>query len=226
MEPRFYRQEAGGKEIDNDSSLLTMCGMRRLLLMGVFFAFGGLGFLIAQDEDPESLAKASLISEVNLAKPGTTVWVALRFEAAPHWHLGWAAAGDAGLPTEVKWTSPDGVTVGELHFPVPSRFEYEGFVSYVHEGTFHVLAPVSISVDWDKGKAVLFLLEKMGWGDRLPIHIGDDLTDETVFSALQTRGVGIHVGATTDNDRETQASFGLRDPSEVASLLSRFLERE
>ncbi|MGE4549789.1 MAG: protein-disulfide reductase DsbD domain-containing protein, partial [Opitutales bacterium] len=133
--------------------------MRRLLLMGVIFAFGGLGFLKAQDEDPAKLSKASLISEVNLAKPGTTVWVALRFEAAPHWHLGWAAAGDAGLPTEVKWRSPDGVTVGELHFPVPSRFEYEGFVSYVHEGTFHVLAPVSISADWEKGKAVEIVAE-------------------------------------------------------------------
>jgi len=128
--------------------------MRRLLLMGVFFAVGGLGFLKAQSEDPVALAKASFVSEVKVAKPGETVWVALRFEVAPRWHLGWAAAGDAGLPTEVKWKTPTGVTIGDMLYPVPHRFEYEGFVSYVLEGTFHVLVPVSISADWEEGKAV------------------------------------------------------------------------
>ena len=142
------------KQIDICSLGLTMREMRRLLLMGVFFAFGGLLFLEAQEENPASLVNASLISEVKEAEPGATVWMVLRFEVAPHWHLGWAVAGDAGLPTEVKWTSPKGVTMGELLFPVPSRFEYEGFVSYVHEGILHVLAPVSISSDWEKGKAI------------------------------------------------------------------------
>ena len=71
-------------------------------MMGVFFAVGGLGFLKAQGEDPVALAKISFVSEVKVAKPGETVWAALRFEVAPHWHLGWAAAGDAGLPTEVN----------------------------------------------------------------------------------------------------------------------------
>ncbi|MFP6900545.1 MAG: protein-disulfide reductase DsbD domain-containing protein, partial [Opitutales bacterium] len=129
--------------------------MRHLFLMGMLIApFGSLSFLNAQDEYPANLSKSLLISEVKVAKPGATVWVALRFEVAPHWHLGWAAAGDTGLPTEVKWKAPEGVTVGELRFPAPTRFEYEGFVSYVHEGTLHVLAPVSISADWEKGKAV------------------------------------------------------------------------
>ncbi len=136
--------------------------MRRLLLMGVFFAFGGLCFLKAQDEDPASLAKASLVSEVKVAKPGDKVWVALRFEVVPHWHLGWAVAGDAGLPTEAQWEAPDGVAVGELLFPVPIRFEYEGFVSYVHEGTFHLLTTVSIPADWQVGEPVE-LKAKASW---------------------------------------------------------------
>ena len=144
-----------GKEIDKSTIVRTMFCMRLLLLMGASLTFFvNLGVLYAQDEDPAKLSKASLVSEVTQAKPGSTVWLGLRFEVEAHWHLGWAVAGDAGLPTEVKWSVPDDVTVGDLHFPVPARFEYEGFVSYVHEGTFLVLVPLSIPDDWEKGKEV------------------------------------------------------------------------
>lgn len=39
-------------------------------------------------------------------------------------------------------------------------------------------------IDWDKGKAVEFLLESLGvnnCNDVLPIYIGDDCTDEDAF---------------------------------------------
>ena len=80
-------------------------------------------------------------------------------------------------------------------------------------------------VDWDKGKAVLYLLEKLGWERRKPIHIGDDLTDESVFQALKERGVGIYVGKDTAGDRETSADFRLADPDEVGVFLARLAER-
>ena len=79
---------------------------------------------------------------------------------------------------------------------------------------------------WDKGTAVLWLLEKMGLDHVLPIHIGDDLTDETVFGALGDGGIGIVV---TDERRQTAAQFTLRDPGDVArflSVLTRMLRRE
>ena len=60
MELRLLQCGIDGKEIDIGFEVRTMCGMRLLLLMGVFIAlFGGLGYLQAQDEDPASLAKAS-----------------------------------------------------------------------------------------------------------------------------------------------------------------------
>lgn len=49
-------------------------------------------------------------------------------------------------------------------------------------------------VDWDKGRALLHLLEVLGLqqqADVLPIYIGDDKTDEDAFRALQD-----HTGAT------------------------------
>lgn len=75
---------------------------------------------------------------------------------------------------------------------------------------------VQPNVAWDKGKAVLWLLEALGLEDGLAFHVGDDITDETVFAVLAERGVGIFVG---EDDRETAARFRLRNPDEVKQLL-------
>lgn len=72
-------------------------------------------------------------------------------------------------------------------------------------------------VDWNKGRAVRWLLQhwlrdRRGAGEVLPIHLGDDATDESAFAALAPGGVGIYVG---DEVRPTAASLRLRDPGEV-----------
>lgn len=73
-------------------------------------------------------------------------------------------------------------------------------------------------VDWDKGKAVLWLLDALGLDDAHPIHLGDDLTDETVFTAIRDRGTGVFVGR---DDRPTAAAWRLDDPGQVGRLLDR-----
>jgi trehalose-phosphatase len=74
-------------------------------------------------------------------------------------------------------------------------------------------------IDWNKGKAVLWLLEtlELERGSALPIFIGDDRTDEDAFSALEKRGVGILV---SEQPQVTAASYCLNNPDEV----ERFLE--
>jgi trehalose 6-phosphate phosphatase len=81
-------------------------------------------------------------------------------------------------------------------------------------------------VDWDKGKAVGFLLDTLGLrGDSvLPMYLGDDVTDEDAFRALRGRGVGVLV---SERPRPTAAEYRLRDPEEVRLFLdglSRALE--
>jgi trehalose-phosphatase len=72
-------------------------------------------------------------------------------------------------------------------------------------------------VDWDKGRAVLWLIETLGLQDALPVYIGDDVTDEDAFRALAHRGVGIAVQETA---QPTAAAYTLRDPEEVRALLA------
>jgi len=73
-------------------------------------------------------------------------------------------------------------------------------------------------VDWDKGRAVLWLIETLKLEEAMPVYIGDDVTDEDAFRALAGRGLGI---AVQDAPRPTAATLTLRDPEEVRALLAR-----
>ncbi|MDX1541008.1 MAG: trehalose-phosphatase, partial [Geminicoccaceae bacterium] len=79
-------------------------------------------------------------------------------------------------------------------------------------------------IDWDKGHAVLHLLEKLDLDrdDVLPVYLGDDVTDEDAFRALAGRGLTIAVRG--ESDRETAADLALRDQDEVRRLLERLAE--
>ena len=78
------------------------------------------------------------------------------------------------------------------------------------------------SIEWHKGAAVLWLLDALGRPAVVPIHLGDDLTDETVFEAIRDHGIGIIVA---DKDRPTWARFALRDTDAVAAFLTRLVDR-
>jgi trehalose-phosphatase len=73
-------------------------------------------------------------------------------------------------------------------------------------------------IDWNKGKAVLWLLEtlEVERGKALPIYIGDDRTDEDAFRALEQRGIGILV---SEQSPSTAACYSLKNPAEVEEFL-------
>jgi trehalose 6-phosphate phosphatase len=73
-------------------------------------------------------------------------------------------------------------------------------------------------IDWDKGRAVLWLLSQLDLDDSevLPLYIGDDQTDEDAFRCLTGRGLGIVV---RDGARVTAARYALEDVEEVRRFL-------
>jgi trehalose 6-phosphate phosphatase len=81
-------------------------------------------------------------------------------------------------------------------------------------------------LEWDKGKAVLYLLEALGLDgdDVVPLYLGDDVTDEDAFRALSGKGIGIFVGRADDPEvggRGTSAAFVLDSIEEVERFLDR-----
>jgi trehalose 6-phosphate phosphatase len=78
------------------------------------------------------------------------------------------------------------------------------------------------ALDWDKGKAVLALIEALGLGgDVVPIYIGDDETDYDAFEALKGRGIGVLV---SDGPPPRPVDYCLRDADEVRKFLDRLAD--
>ncbi|HSP59145.1 MAG TPA: trehalose-phosphatase, partial [Halomonas sp.] len=78
---------------------------------------------------------------------------------------------------------------------------------------------------WDKGKAVLWLLEALDLADDsvMPIYIGDDETDEDAFAVMRERGgLGIFVG---DLSPGTAACYRLDDTDAVGRFLGYLADR-
>jgi trehalose 6-phosphate phosphatase len=75
-------------------------------------------------------------------------------------------------------------------------------------------------IDWDKGQAVLWLLERLGLDrpDVVPVYVGDDVTDEDALEVLRERGVGIVVRG-EDDARPSAARYALADPDDVRRFL-------
>ena len=74
-------------------------------------------------------------------------------------------------------------------------------------------------IEWDKGKAALWLLKSfqtsMGTENVLPVYLGDDTTDEDAFRVLKKMGATVLVG----RKRRSYAQYYLQDPQEVKEFL-------
>ncbi len=74
----------------------------------------------------------------------------------------------------------------------------------------------------DKSEALTRLMRDYSFHHRLPIYIGDDITDENALATAQRlTGIGIHVGATASN----AARFSLSSPGAVLHWLHRWEEQ-
>jgi trehalose 6-phosphate phosphatase len=77
-------------------------------------------------------------------------------------------------------------------------------------------------VDWDKGKAIAWLIEKFRDSTRksniLSIYLGDDLTDEDGFKMINKKnGISIFIG---EESNLSAAQYFLKSPEEVAKFLN------
>ena len=53
--------------------------------------------------------------------PGQPLWLGLSITHQPEWHTYWKNPGDSGLPTELAWTLPAGLSAGEIAWPLPKK---------------------------------------------------------------------------------------------------------
>lgn len=90
--------------------------------------------------------------------------------------------------------------------------------SELKEGRGKKIRELRPNIDWHKGHAVRWLLTELGLDtpDVVPLYIGDDITDEDAFAALQGHGITVMVGEHTD---QTAAEYRLENVEEVQAFL-------
>lgn len=78
-------------------------------------------------------------------------------------------------------------------------------------------------IEWDKGKAALWILKKQrGLLKKkriLPVYFGDDITDEDAFDVLRNKGITVFVG----KSKVSRARYYLKNTEEVTKILQDIL---
>eukprot|EP00164_Ancoracysta_twista_P005758 GFYU01007914.1.p1 GENE.GFYU01007914.1~~GFYU01007914.1.p1 ORF type:complete len:184 (-),score=72.16 GFYU01007914.1:297-848(-) len=73
-------------------------------------------------------------------------------------------------------------------------------------------------IDWNKGKAVAYLLETLDAPESTPLYIGGDASAEDAFRMCQEmQGVGILVSS---EQHQTAANYFLKSPDELRAFLT------
>jgi thiol:disulfide interchange protein len=89
--------------------------------------------------------KVDLLLDHEVAAPGQTIVAAVRLKMPEGWHTYWKNPGDSGKATAINWQLPAGMTAGDIEWPVPEKYESEGFFTYVFHDELLLRVPITIS---------------------------------------------------------------------------------
>jgi len=137
-----------------------------------------------------------LLPEQTAAVQGQTLWLALRMTHEERWHTYWVNPGDAGLPTEISWTLPAGVTAAEIVWPIPERFDLPAdLVDFGYTGDISLLVPISVAADYSG--ATLPLVAAVKWYE----------CDEVCIPGNATITLDLPIAATAEPVAEHASAF-------------------
>lgn len=104
--------------------------MRILRLLPLLAALAFAPAARAADVAQADHAEVRLIAATADHRPGEAVDLGIAFRLDPGWHIYAKDPGDAGLPTEVVWTLPEGARVEPLVYPPHRTFDEAGLTTF------------------------------------------------------------------------------------------------
>jgi thiol:disulfide interchange protein/DsbC/DsbD-like thiol-disulfide interchange protein len=125
------------------------------------------------DSAPKVLVR--LIAENGEIAPGRSVQVALEQKIRPGWHTYWRNPGDAGEPTEIKWTLPAGWRAGLIAWPYPKELPVGPLMDYGYEGRLWLLTEIVAPANASPGTPVV-LHAAVSWLVCQEVCIPEDAT--------------------------------------------------
>lgn len=110
----------------------------------------------------------------------------------------------------------DAFVAKKAFYRVVSQFSEDDGLAVIRGKMVLELVP---DVSWTKGSAALWILNNLK-GKYLPICVGDDITDESVFSTLYREGITVRVG----RSKRSAAKYHLKGQREVSTFLQHVLD--
>lgn len=98
----------------------------------------------SQMHEGRQLVQATLLADTTAIVPGQPFQAGLLLEMAPGWHTYWEYSGDAGLPTTIVWTLPEGFQAGPIQWPAPeAKLEPGDIQTYAYSGRVLLLTTIT-----------------------------------------------------------------------------------
>lgn len=113
--------------------------------------------------------------------------------------------------------SEDTAIVKDIANEVVERFENKDKLDLSYGKKVIDIKP---SVKWNKGNAVIWILQKLKVNNDYPIYIGDDTTDEDAFGVLAGKGLTIFIGRPS---KKSSAKYYLKNTEEALQVLKRII---
>jgi len=99
--------------------------------MRTFFAL--VGFILTMASAQAAHTQAQLVLADDVARPGETVLVGVHLKMEPGWHTYWKNPGEAGMATKIVWHLPQGVTAGDIQWPLREKLPPAEVTTYGYE---------------------------------------------------------------------------------------------
>jgi len=119
--------------------------MKTFHLIPAILIVGATALAASQESTPVQSAHvtARLVSETGEIIPGKPFTIALRLDMEEGWHTYADPSGDAGMPTKITWSLPQGFKVDKIRWPDAKDFILGPFKTRGYDGT--VVLPVTIT---------------------------------------------------------------------------------
>ena len=137
---------------------------------------------LALERSQTKYATVELGADRMLTAPGDKVRLILRQTLAFGWHSYWLNPGDTGMPTEIKWTAPDGVKISSIAWPTPERQPLKPLMNFGYSGEVLLVSTLIVPADWPAGKPIE-LTAAASWLVCKDVCIGEN---QTFTLSLQT----------------------------------------
>lgn len=172
--------------------------LRQIFFLVLFLAILLISPLILKGEESSEKYPVTASFYLEPFDRSEILYGAIRFEIDKDWHLYWINPGDSGLPIEVVWNLPAGITIEKTYYPTPQKIVSENEITFGYKSEtmvvfeFHRSTLITntdrflkVTVDWLACKESCVRGEKSFEIDLFSIPPQHKLTTEMFNSAMK-----------------------------------------